>query len=230
MRGIEELTQEARNRALILAPFHEAGHAVATLQTGIKLIQVDLFDGGVDKVGNTKIEPPSVIYYKKPPIPVSLNEALQEFEKRNFQLMCGPAAQANFLYVNGSTNPDGKKSFAPEEWTNFLSLVENQETFDVNQQMNQNIQHFIAATSAFGDWKEIMSNIATLPYWFAAKTESHEARQKYISELWLESVQFVKLSWQSISALAAELEIKKQLTGSDVERIVKQFRHLKVEL
>ena len=59
-------------RQKMLAPIHEAGHAIAARYVDLEIVSVDVFEEVNGKCGNTRVLPMSAKYSKSTNLPVTI--------------------------------------------------------------------------------------------------------------------------------------------------------------
>jgi hypothetical protein len=147
--------------------------------------------------------------------------ALTGFNKHNYELLAGAAAQAHYVYINKMQNVNGDMSFPAENWGTHLNLVNDENFFNSDPRSDETLWFFLCETGALGDWITLLNHFKMLPFWYFPHFKTHEQRVLYLRKLWREAVLLVKEKWEEIDIIAKALGEHKSLLGDDVLNLLR---------
>jgi len=99
LKDMEEFEKRLFERQTELDHIHEAGHVIAARYCRLKIVPADIHARG-KQCGLTRVEPMSAMYSISKGVPLNKAEALIGFNRHNFELLAGLAAQALSIALN----------------------------------------------------------------------------------------------------------------------------------
>jgi hypothetical protein len=217
MEDFEKMNLERQKK---LAPIHEAGHVIAARYLGLEVVSVDVKTRG-EQCGLTTVKPMSAEYDRHTNLPLDKEEALIGFNRHNFELLAGPAAQAIYCYDNEVRTLNGFMPIQPEIWGILLEFSNDDRFFDFDgKRLSHGMGFFLVENGASGDWKKLLSHFKALPYNHFELTSTPENRVDYLRQYWAEVVAVLRERWDDVVSIAEALKWEESLNGKRIESIL----------
>ncbi len=217
MEDVEKLVLERQKR---LAHIHEAGHVIAARCCGMEIVFADIHTRG-NQCGLTRVVPMGADYSRSTGLPLDRVEAFTGFNRHNFELLAGPAAQAIYCYEHDVKTLNDFMPIQPEIWGIILEFSKDDSFFELDEgKLTHGMAFFLNETGASGDWKTLLSHFKALPYHYFDELSTHEKRIIYLHQLWNAVLEFLRKRWDEVIKVAEGLERERELSGKQIESIL----------
>lgn len=217
MEKFEKLLLERQKR---LAPIHEAGHVIAARFCELEVVSADVHTHG-NQCGLTTVVPMDAEYSKSTGFPSDKMEAFTGFNRHNFKLLAGPAAQAIYCYEQGVKTLNDFMPIQPEIWGIILEFSKDDSFCDFDERkLTHGMAFFLTETGASGDWMRMLGHFKTLPFHYFDELSTHDKRIDYLREYWGGALKLLRERWDEVIKVAEGLKREEELSGEQIESIL----------
>lgn len=217
MEDFQKLQLERQKR---FAPIHEAGHVIAARYVGLKIVFANIHTHG-NECGLTRVVPMSAAYSRSTGLPTNKVEALTGFNRHNFKLLAGAAAQAIYCYDHDEKTLIGNMTIQPEDWGNILEFSKDDSFCDFDEsKLTHGMAFFLTETGAGSDWITLLNQFKALPYHYFDVLNTHEKRIEYLHLYWARVLECLRERWIEVVKVAESLERERELTGDEIDSIL----------
>lgn len=221
MEDVEKILLE---RQIRLTPIHEAGHVIAARFCQMEIVSVDTHLRG-NQCGLTRVVPMGADYSKSTGLPWDKEEAFTGFNRHNFELLAGPAAQAIYCYQHGVKTLNDFMPIQPEIWGILLEFCKDDSFFEFDEgKLTHGMSFFLTETGATGDWKTLLNHFKALPYDYFDELNTHDKRTTYLRQYWGGALKLLGEQWDKVISVSESLKREHELSGEQIESILAPTR------
>src|SRR5687768_496431 len=186
----------------------------------MKIVSADI-NTHENQCGLVTVVPMGADYSKSTGLPLDKEEAFIGFNRHNFKLLAGPAAQAIYCFKHGVKTLEGFMPIQPEIWGIILEFPKDDSFCEFDERkLTNGMAFFLNEMGASSDWKRVLNHFKALPYHYFDELSTHDKRIGYLRQYWGGALELLGERWDKVIKVAEGLEREGELSGDQIESIL----------